>query len=193
MLKFIKPNHWPPGGKLFYYVAETDTWFESRSSFKELEDRLKLHYAANKLALPDNLHQLIEDFICRNVREGFCSGDNEGRPLSPYRNLSFWQIERGTRKLMQGAKVVEKPVAEKRMNTCLKCPMNLRHLCTTCNGLSSIVKALVGNRSLPADSFVGVCGATGFLVAAQVWADKSIKTEGVLPDFCWISTEVTND
>jgi len=190
MLEFRVKNNYPPGGRFFYEVPETKTFFSSSAGRQDLLDKIRQHYAVNRLRAPENLAALVDDFICRHVPDGFCDGDDDGKPRSPFRNLTFWQVEKKTRAAMVGRRLTAPDEAEKRAAICLSCSLHVRNMCTSCNGLLAVVKALVGSQVTNIASFVGACGATGCLVAAiSHLAEPKVCYEGSLPTGCWLARE----
>jgi len=189
MLRFKYPNRAPPGGQYFYVVPETRVTVVSPQSLDDLVGKLRVHYAANRMTPPLGLELLVEDFICRSVADGFCDGDDEGRPRALARNWTFWTVMSRTRaEVAANSGKVGRDVAQARVRVCTGCPMNSRHLCLTCNGIPPLVQAMLGGRSTDADDFVGVCVQTGWLVSAIVHLsiEDRWNPQTEWPEICWI-------
>lgn len=196
MMQFKRKNSYPPGGRFFYVVPETNTYFESVSGMLNLLAEVENHYNLNKLPVPENLRAKVEDYICRNVADGFCDGDDEGLARSLYRNITYWSMEKTSRdavkrSLGEGeskwATVFE---ANNRASPCLTCTHNLRHICSTCNGLSSVVKGLTYGRQTFVNQYIGVCAMTGCFLAVMVFlksGEYKIELErDKWPVNCWL-------
>jgi len=187
MLKFKRPRTTPPGGRFFYLVPETGFLLETRVNLDTLVTLVHRHYEANALPPPADLAAKVEDYICRNVADGFCDGDDEGLPRGRYRNLTFWQVVRRTEQVIRGATFVSRDTAEARADVCLRCTHNLRSFCLSCDGLRSHVQALLGSRSMRLDDYLGVCGLAGTVISGMAFlTDPASEIEGEQPPKCWL-------
>ena len=192
--RLLNKNRVPPGGAWFYTVPETGVLIQDRMGLRNLELKIRDHYSANGLKVPDNLSELVEVFICKNVPEGFCEGDLPG--VKPKR-LDFFSVLGATELLFK--RVISRdekfyvPLAEasKRALICSTCPMNLLHMCTTCNGLRSTFQKLVSNRTTSYDSRIGVCAACGCGLTAKIHISKQFlpampeSARAEVPENCW--------
>lgn len=189
MMRFKRKTQWPPGGVFFYQVPETKMFFDSRASKYDLLDQIVRHYGANKLEIPVDLEARVDDYICRNVPDGFCEGDTDGEK-SPFRNLTVWTVEKNSRNLLVGTAYADQKTAESRVAKCLGCKNNLRHMCASCTGLLQVIRGILGRRATPADSFLGVCAATGCLLTAMAFRkDVKYACECATPEECWVNRE----
>lgn len=184
----------PPGGKWFYTVPVTNRYFESLSSLRELARAVLGHLAVNKLPTPsiEDISAEIEQHMCSRLPKGFCSDPNVGIP-----GIDFFSILRATelltkRTLLPGeAFFVPAHEAHRRAAICAGCSKNLRHVCTSCNGLRDTFAKMVSNRNTNLDSQLGICEACGCGLTAKVHIDRkhlrsSPEEQAVLPVFCWM-------
>jgi len=190
MLSFRTKNAIPPGGLFFFKVEETDQYFEHPSEEILLRD-IRSHYAANGFEVPENLQEVVRDYICRHAPESFCRGHSSlprALILSPLKIREFTRIlYRKVKNLNEDLCSLEE--AEARARICGGCDMNLKHYCTTCNGLGAFRKILIGNRKTPRDWDLGVCGACSCLLGVKIHMSKKVL-EGArdfgYPDHCWM-------
>ena len=152
-------------------------------TFGGLLTLLNEHYAANKIAVPANLRELVEDYICRHVPEGFCNGDGSKNATHA---VTLADIRTNTQKLMDGG-LVTPGEASRRIDICLACAYNDRRLCPSCVGLVAWAKKLV-NRSLPRDEWLGVCGIDASALPAKVHM-KQIAEDARYPAPCWVGKD----
>lgn len=195
MRTFKNAMYTPPGGKWFFEIPETKAYFESVSSRHELEYKVAAHYRANKFEVPKNLWELIQDYMCLHLPEGYCSG----APVEGVRQryLSFFQILESTEKTLRGATMcVTRTEAERRAAICKACPANSLRLCTSCNGLRKTGSGLVGGRKTKFDPYLGVCEYTGCVLVGQIHLGEEWLAQRVLariqsageelPAPCWM-------
>ena len=193
--KLRRLDYLPPGGAWFYVVPETGVSFEDRMSFNQLVAKVQAHYALNKLAVPENLVDLIHDFICSRMPPDTCDGPP---PTDP--PLTFFGVLGATellfKRLLKGDKIyVTAEEANRRAIICSTCPNNRLHMCTTCNGLRDKFKAMVANRTTPYDKGLGVCAACGCGLSAKIHIDKKVlppmpaEAIATLPTNCWARPE----
>lgn len=158
MLRFRFRQSVPPGGKWFYQIPGTIVYFEDYGSYYALERKVKQYYGVNGLGVPDNLRDLIEDYICSVVTPSFCEGEHPGMPRRTP-PLTFFEAVERTEKFYrgQGRSVVLLKEARDRAACCQRCSENNLGLCSSCNGLRALASGFVGGRKLPQDSMLGVC------------------------------------
>lgn len=190
--RLMSRNRLPPGGAWFYTVPETKAKFEDRMSFRALVQKVVDHYHANKLPVPDDLDIIIEQHICENTSSGVCTGGSgQARRLDFFSVLSATEVMIRRRLTSSQDFFVTQEEAVARAQICLSCPLNLKHMCTTCNGLRETFKRLVVNRNTPYDSKLGVCEACGCGLSAKVHIRKKYlppmpdDTAGKVPEYCW--------
>lgn len=193
-MRLMSTSRVPPGGAWFYTIPETQAKFEDRMSLFGLIQKVSEHYRANNLPVPEDLRLKIEQFICENTPSGVCTGGSGN-----YRKLDFFSILTATELLIKRritkaeAFYVTKEEADHRASICANCPLNLRHMCTTCNGLRETFKKLVASRTTSYDSKLGVCEACGCGLSAKVHISNKYlppmpeDTKDKVPDYCWAS------
>ena len=201
MLRFKVQNVVPPGGKYFYFVEPTQSYFEA-FSLEDVYWRVRENLLANGLQVPENLKALIIDHICRHVPEKFCKGESDGRPRA--HTLTMFQIQEFTSLLFKRFTTskerffVGQLEAVRRAEICVKCPENNRTLCTTCNGLKPWAAKLVSRRKTLLDKFLGVCTICGCVLSAKIHVNAEfLKGAGKTkyPSNCWLheAAEVDNE
>lgn len=182
MLKFKIKNIIPPGGVYFYEVPETKVVLK-KSSMRELLSSIEAHLTANDHPVPKDLRALVEDYICRNVPEGFCFGDAGDRPRA--RVVTLESIQAGTKAAVKaGGGLVDPGQARKRVDNCSACKHNDRRMCPTCIGLVSWARRLVGTEC-PRDQWLGVCDVDSVALPAKVHL-KKVAENPDYPPSCWV-------
>ena len=180
MLRKFKIRHMvPPGGRYFYRPPETNVDF-SYPTREGLLTALRAHYSANSIAPPPNLPELVEDYICRHVSPGFCTGEGTA---AFGRVVSLRDIRENTQKLLAGG-LASPGEAARRVDICLACEYNDRRMCPSCVGLVAWAQRLV-NRSLPRDAWLGVCGVDASALPAKVHMN-SVPANADYPGNCWV-------
>ena len=185
MLKFRVRNVVPPGG-YFYEVPEKFVTLRD-STLSGLVQSLGRYYALNGIPVPENMAELVEDFICRQAPEGFCYGESL---LPRAKVMTYFELKFKTGQLVVGLPepFVGGGLANTRAETCLRGPKNNRGLCPTCSGMRGWGTQLVGRRVTPVDERLGVCEAATVLTAVLVHIQHdraaSVLQDG--PEGCWI-------
>jgi hypothetical protein len=193
----------PPGGRHFYTVPETDTYFED-VQLDRLTRKVQEHYAANGLEAPGNLEQIIEDHVCRNVPSSFCTGEPDaGAKQRKFLTLSqlrdFTRVAAGVGvnmvRMVPDASFVSPQHAEERAKICSECPFNSQGTCTSCNGLAAFVRRLVGTtRTTTRDKVLGTCEHCGCLLQVKVHIARDILLRTGrhdYPNHCWVRKETS--
>lgn len=190
MLRFRFKHSVPPGGKWFYTIPGTLVYFESYEAYHELERKVRQYYAVNKIEVPANLTELIENYICGVVTPGFCEGEDLrlGRRVRP---LTFFEAVEKTEQFYRGRsrRLVTVKEAVDRATLCQRCAENSLGLCTSCNGLRDLARRFVGGRKLAQDAWLGVCGVYRLPLNALV--HTMVEAADVLdavPVTCWTRT-----
>lgn len=190
--RLLSKNRVPPGGSWFYTVPETGAKFQDRMSLLNLIRLVEAHYNVNNIPVPEDLPLKIEQFICDNMPDGVCTGgSNKARRLDFFSVLGATELIIKRRVLNSSDFYVSKEEATRRASICDTCPLNLKHMCTTCNGLRETFKKLVANRTTLYDSKLGVCEACGCGLSAKVHINKDHlppmpeDTLHKVPDYCW--------
>jgi len=193
MAKFRRPNQFPPGGAYFYTVEQTGRFFQSRTSLRHICLEVMEHLAVNKLPVPSprDMALEIQDHMCKRIPKGFCDDKDAGVP-----GIDFFSIIKATELLVnQKTKpdfYVDANEANRRAAVCQHCSLNLRHVCTNCNGMKQTFAGLIGGRrKTQYDDTLGVCAACGCGLAAKVhvnakYLDSNKEEQAKLPAFCWL-------
>jgi hypothetical protein len=185
MLQFRVKNVVPPGGKYFYHVDELNVTLHD-ASMTRLLAQVSKYLSDNAREVPPDLEAKVEDYICRNVPEGFCFGSADGRPRARIVTLASIR-DATTRMVMQGGGRVDLGDAKKRVDICGQCPHNDRRMCPSCVGLVSWARRLV-NTQCPRDEWLGVCAVDGTALPAKVHV-KTIPGSPDYPENCWVNGE----
>lgn len=196
MLKFRMQNQVPPGNVYFYHVEETDTDLE-HPTFQVLLLNLRSHYAANGLTYPENMQELVEDYMCHMLPESFCRGTST-RPRAKV--ISRQQIRDFTKALLnaaryKGSAYVDQAEADKRAAICVQCKYNTSSMCTTCDGLKAFAKTLLGGgRETRLDQYLKICYFCGCLLRVKVhMSDLGLSglSKQDYPEWCWLRSKGT--
>jgi hypothetical protein len=182
---FVRPNVVPPGGRYFYEVPETKVYFEA-PSLPGLETHLRRYYQANGIPVPANLMVLVEDFICRRMPKGFCSG---GDP--EVRVVTLAMVRERTVEVLSRP-LVDPGTAALRGKICGQCKHNDRTLCPSCVGLVAWSLQVVGQLQQGYHNWLGVCELDCTAVPAKIYSKSVQVPEGYSrPEGCWM-TEVVS-
>jgi hypothetical protein len=178
MMEFKVSNIVPPGGRYFYEVPETRTYFEDLSEDR-LIARLRRHFADNRIPWPGDMTARVRDFICRRVPPGFCRGDVGDGPT--FKVYTTDMVRAATRRLV-GPQVVQ-GLAQRRAEVCANCTQNDRTACPTCTGMVAWAQRYVGGKTTGIDQVLGICLVDGALIPAKVWFE--FDGAGEHPVGCW--------
>ena len=182
MVRFRNLNATPPQG--FYEYELDGVMVQDRSRFGICAKVRALRTSKGLQTTGDGLAYVM-DYMCPSLPNGFCN-----QP-STVKVIRVQEIKAATA-AMFGARLVPSDVAERRLVTCVSCPMHTRrNVCVSCTGLISwIQRGMPGRGALPADQASGVCLSDGVLAAAGVSVAGRPLTEGVnYPETCWRLTE----
>lgn len=183
MMAFRVRNIVPPGGRYFFTVEQTGVRLEA-FSMSGLLGQLRAHLLDNKLPLLPDPQAAVEDFMCRQLPEGFCFGDLDGRPRT--RVLTLQQIKEATNTLAAGNPRVLPGEARRRAEICSGCPRNDRSVCPTCIGLVAWSRRLAGQSIGGRDEWLGVCTVDGTALPAKIHMSR-ISANPEYPTQCWRS------
>jgi len=181
MLRFASKRSGPPGGMYFYEVPETGVAFQHPGR-TALVESVRKHYYENNLECPGDLESRLEDFMCRMLPAGFCTGDDEGRPRR--KAVSYGSIREATLKLATGNPRVDPGEAERRALACSRCPLNDRTACTSCSGMTEWARKLSGKTLTGLDSALGICHVDCTALSAKVHL-RDIPASDEYPETCW--------
>lgn len=187
MFAFISRNRIPSGGKFYYEVPETKVFLESYQSFDDLIAQVGRHYVINKLTVPVNLSALVEDYMCRHLPAGSCTGDDGGIPVRT-RPLSYFSVvEKLENYFRRKPALGTAEEAEKRSALCFHCERNWLGMCVSCNGLKGLAFHYAGYRKVVREQWMGVCHMTTIPINAMLFVkdpDFGVVTD--CPSHCWV-------
>ena len=198
MRRYREKNLSPPGGKSFYTVPETGAYFE-HVFLPTLIEIVAQHYRVNELEVPDDLDSRIENYVCNNVPETFCTGEQHGKrkyliTASKVRDFTRIMLGIGRNQLLGRSEFsfVDHKEAERRAKICETCEFNSTNMCTTCTGLAGFVSGIIGKeRKTSRDKVLHVCEHCGCLLRAKIHVSKDIlrhttDPNAPYPDHCWM-------
>jgi hypothetical protein len=183
MLQFRVKRIVPPGGKYFYQLG--DSLFEAYD-MRSLLLKVRIHATVEKIELPQNLEEVVVDYMCRKLPNDFCYGSLDGRPRA--RVVTMAKIKDITLAKARQNGRVGKAEASRRAVTCANCAQDDRTLCPSCVGLLAWSRKLVGSTLAPRDEWLGVCNVDAASLSAVVHIDEK-NPEGDFPDNCWRKTD----
>jgi len=189
MLNFRVKNIVPPGGQYFYEVEGVQLTMPSRMKLREAVYQV---YRKAQEAVPDNLEALMEDYMCRRLPEGFCTGTDDGRPRAKVATIQG--IRRDTENMVSLSTGFAPPTKSKFNATkCMSCPMNNRNMCTTCSGVNAWASRRVGRPDTPAIfNWLGICEVDVTALAAKVHLE-GLPNNDEYPDTCWVREDANHD
>ena len=180
---FKNPFSVPPGRRWFFNVPG-GRYVESVFGLDDCVLRAAAVYREIGEDVPANLAELIQDYMCQSLPEGFCTG----KPT--IKVPRFNDVLRATTAMAQaaergggyGRQVMQE--IERRSRTCQGWPMHDLTMCVTCNGLMSAFDHYRNGRRTPFDRNVRVCRASSGLIPVMLHMDAKY-VRGELPDGCW--------
>jgi hypothetical protein len=173
----------PPGGWT-YRDKDTNVWIISRVNFADLIDKVREHRNSNELAIPDDLENQVETFICYRIPQDLVIGKIE-RKVTPHSLHAIQKFTQEFLQTIQNVKVISPDKAEERAKICLACPLNMSVVCMDCNGLDAWIRSWNGNRKTSVDDKLHACLADGIFVQASIHADAEFTQVKELPAKCW--------
>lgn len=189
MLKLKLRNVTPPGG---YRYVDPDTQYPFVAGFlSDLVDKVKAHRRGNKLSIPADLSERIEDWMCRSMPDGVCVSTDTNSSWRGSKRLVEDTINR-TVGAFRHSRVVNEQTANERAEICIACSHNVRTPgCSSCRGVNRITKELAGGRWTKADSRLHSCERTGTLLRVMVhYGTTPIKANVDVripkPRNCWL-------
>jgi len=188
-LKLKRKNMDPPSG----WVFEVENGFHVRAgNFDKLIAKIRLHLVTNDHDIPENLEEVVEEYLCMQNPPGICIGDGPKR-FFPTKT----QVEAGTKAMikafaLKGSEaLVSKEIAEKRAQECVSCKRNINIWgCFLCTGLMKLITKAY-KRSTPLDSHLRACSVCGCVNAAQVHLSEKVlanlPSDALVTDYpdCW--------
>ena len=192
MLQKFKNQFSVPPGRRWFYQVPGGRFIESVFGFDDIVLRVSSAYREIGVKPPENVPDLIQDFMCQSLPDGFCTG----RPTisSP----TWHQIKSSTEALVRRAERAGQSgpqmmqVLESRVKACQACVQHDLHCCVTCNGLLSCFDSFRRGRRTSLDRNVRVCRISAALlpVAVHVGAAMMKPADGfAFPKDCWVTKE----
>lgn len=178
MQKFRVKNLVPPGGRYFYEEPTTGVRLESPTK-SGLTAEIQAHCRTNQLAVPKNLSDLIEDFMCERLPEGFCYGTGPRAKV-----ITLQQVKKRTSDLAAGNPRLTSGEARQRAAACGDCELNDRSACPTCVGLVSWSSRLAGNSIGGMGDWLGVCAVDSVALPTKIFL-KNVPENDEYPTGCW--------
>lgn len=180
MLTLRTTQYAPPGGAWFFEVDGQS--FESRSTLVDLERSVVAYYEHVGKPVPFDLRAQIQDYMCKRLPPGNCTGDGVRIPgsVSP----GYFEILKNLSKI-RGRPCVDARKAEDRAQVCRACPHNNFSMCHSCNGLREDTLAAVGGRRVLNLPYLAVCVLYGVPTYGLVWIHGLEEVAG-LPETCWM-------
>lgn len=148
---------------------------------------------------PDNFASYFDTAVCRAQPSGsklcrFLDEDapaihREARVLRIHDVLRFLQT---SARWIRSGKCADQETAQRRADTCLKCPLNGEMpFCTGCVDLAGRLMQAIGDRRVRGDTGLRACGACGCALRAKVWLPReALSADAPYPDWCWVRAEL---
>lgn len=185
-----------PRGGWKFAVLDTNTVINA-GSIQALKRDVKRHMAANRLEIPEDIDQEIEDCACQNLeshREHWCQERHS--PVDSHAERPRWRAAEVLRFLktvwnwgtMDGFKFVPMEEAERRAKICVTCPKNVTVSgCLGCTGVAALVRKIRGDHKTSVDHKLNACNACGCELKVKVLVPSEvIDNRGLAyPSWCW--------
>jgi hypothetical protein len=198
-MKTLLRNYETPPTGWRYLVHETGFTVKGQSLMC-LVDNVTKHMVANRVLVPENLWDIVQDQMCQVLPASYCK--EPGFPTPPeYGGTKFTlgRVIAGTRVisawLLSGKPRVDQETADWRSAICAGCPHNRQP--SGCEGCSAgrlrdlVVRVVAGSRTLKEEEIVA-CDVCGCSLKAKVWIPLDILQEhvergvnGNFPAHCW--------
>jgi hypothetical protein len=181
----------PPGG--FFWIDPVTKVESKAGDFDSLLRMARAHRLANKIEIPADFNAIIEDNICKRCPPNFVK-DSPSKQTS---YIATSDVIAKTQTLMRLAKTHGKMLCQPeeaalRSAICVQCPMNVRIMCPTCNGVLDWMRTNWHLPALPLDNRLVVCRHGHILNKAQVHLSAEIirsllpaATAALYPPTCW--------
>jgi len=189
MLKVARPQLTPPSGWRF---IDPDTRFPFKAFCKEeLLSKVVAHRNANKLLIPDDLAERIEDWMCRDMPDGICVDSESGAPMRGVTRVAETLVN-ATLGVFKKSRIVKEKEANSRAGVCAGCSHNvLVPGCGSCRGVNHIIQGMIGSRWTAVDSKLNSCERCGMLLRVLVHCGTaaikgSVDARISKPENCWL-------
>lgn len=200
-LQFANKSIVPPDGYRFT-CPETHYTIRSRDYWSWI-DKIKAHYRANEIPLPQNIEDVAADQLCSQLAPEWCGRANE----TPWVNIRFglgdvrdWLVAH-LKLAVNGFKFVEQAEAERRAYICAACPNNVDTggCGAHCHKLGELITGDIARRSTPYDADLKACAICHCLGSVQVHfplnileASDTPERQALYPSYCWKQRQSAN-
>jgi hypothetical protein len=206
MLKLNNPNNIPLDStyiidgspvttkRWVFLVQQTEVLVEGGHQ-QDLLMNVMAHYRSNKIPIPVDLPDIIEDSICRHS----LSPCHKSKDLVTKEGLlakasrfghCVWLMLQA--KLKGQSPFIEQDEAERRAGICVECPANLDSPeCKGCSDFAGAIIQKLGSLGTSHDEDLKVCSVCGCNNRAAVWVDGDILEQCSDADYkkinpkCW--------
>lgn len=179
---FRNPNVAPQGGFFYELNGEKVTG----RYFCDIEPKVRALLRKYRLTL--SAEEAVAEYMCPRIPEAswMCTGGFTKAKIQPSEAL------KNSKLISEGRDVVPFDEIERRLRTCMACPMHTREFCVTCTGHMERILLYYGGRrqKVPEDAGSGICRACKAYesaVASIEYRKDEAVWEGV-PDTCWRKT-----
>jgi len=194
LYRYRDPRAVPPGGKFFYKDPETGMEFY-KSTHDGLVESVAAHRKANGRPVPDNLSDIIADWICRRLPDGWCIDSATGAANMNTGRRTVTELLRRSREAQRapgwGQGAWNAPA---RAAICARCPNHVPAVgCPGCVGLDDQLRSMLQGFELPNLKWLQACRVSGTFVAIEVFSDPAPEQpptgpgRAAYPDHCWKS------
>ena len=178
-----------PATRKFFYQIPGGPFVETPCDWAEIEGEVRVKCREYGLPEIPDLRDAIEDYMCRNLPDGFCTGKSDNPPVS------YHSVVQATTRLVETAAKAGKfghvtaSRIDVRASACLDCPMHSMSLCLACEGILADFARYTSGRRTPYDKTLRVCRACMCAVPLMLHADASAVPAAEYPANCWIPKE----
>lgn len=195
MYRLKDTGHTPQCGWI-YEIPEIKHTVKA-DSYEELLSAVNKLYKINNRFPPDNLEDLIHDYICKLNPTGFCHGFVNKVVFSVRALLNGTAAMSVIMRQGNGA-FVDQSTAEERAKICSTCEMNVENpTCFTCKGFADVIERVRRGRTSTLDSSLKVCAMCGCFIKALIHVNKAVLTASTrnkslkyYPLSCWKRKEL---
>lgn len=207
--RLIRGDSVPPGCYRFT-VPETGYRIANEHTITGLYLRIQQHYKDNNIPLPEDWKERVEDQMCKQLPEGWCTYV-DGQPSNPENLITAENIVKGITSLynmaietLKGEDVfVSQEEADQRAAICARCyqnkPSNFCMGCGAMRKVTELVAKVKGSRKTNIDNRLQNCGICGCRNEAIVHVKRNILLSGEKsattesrPNWCWLKNPDLN-
>jgi len=181
MGRFVNSTIVPPGGRYFYETPDTKCFFKE-PTMSGLLRAIDKHYRDSGILVPPSLSELVEEYMCKYLPSGFCTG----KPSGDRKIMGLSEIKEKTLKAIRTADT-RAPVGDvkERAAICGNCPKNNRSMCPSCIGLVGWAERQVGTQFVNGEKWLGVCEVDAVALPAKIHLNNAEDDVSSHPDHCW--------